>query len=361
MRAAIIGIGAIARLHARALADIPGVELVAASCRTEEKGRRFAAEFGCTWHADTARMLRREKPDFVTVATPSGAHLDAVLKAARQGVHVICEKPLEITVRRIDRMIAACEKAGVTLGAIFPQRFNPVVQAVHAAAVAGRFGRLAIAAAYVPWWRDDAYYGPGRWQGTKALDGGGALMNQSIHGIDALQWIAGATMADAGPGRGPIERVTALTAVRAHDPERLEVEDTCVGMLQFRDGALGQLLAATSLYPGHLRRLLLGGRDGTVVVEEEQLIAWQFRTELADDAAVRERFGAASRTSGGAADPMAIDFSCHTRNFEQFVTALREGRRPMLDGTEGRKAVAIVEACYRSARTGRSAKVEDPA
>jgi predicted dehydrogenase len=168
-------------------------------------------------------------------------------------------------------------------------------------------------------------------------------------------------MADAGPGRGPIERVTALTAVRAHDPERLEVEDTCVGMLQFRDGALGQLLAATSLYPGHLRRLLFGGRDGTVVVEEEQLIAWQFRTDMADDAAVRERFGGASRTSGGAADPMAIDFSCHTRNFEQFVTALREGRRPMLDGTEGRKAVAIVEACYRSARTGRSVKVEDPA
>ena len=113
MRAAIIGIGAIARLHARALADIPGVELVAATCRTEEKGRGFAAEFGCAWHADTARMLRREKPDFVTVATPSGAHLPAVLAAARRGVHVICEKPLEITLKRIDRMIAACEKAGV--------------------------------------------------------------------------------------------------------------------------------------------------------------------------------------------------------------------------------------------------------
>ena len=139
MRAAIIGIGAIARLHARALADIPGVELVAACCRTEEKGRAFAAEFGCTWHADAAQMLRREKPDFVTVATPSGAHLEAVLAAARRGVHVICEKPLEISLKRIDRMIAACDKAGVTLGAIFPQRFNPVIQTVHAAAAAGRF------------------------------------------------------------------------------------------------------------------------------------------------------------------------------------------------------------------------------
>jgi UDP-N-acetyl-2-amino-2-deoxyglucuronate dehydrogenase len=131
MRAAIIGIGAIAKMHARALADLPGVELVAATCRTEEKGRSFATEFDCDWYDDTAKMLRRAKPDFVTIATPSGAHLDAALIAARRGVHVICEKPLEITLKRIDRMIAAADKAGITLGAIFPQRFNPVIQTVH--------------------------------------------------------------------------------------------------------------------------------------------------------------------------------------------------------------------------------------
>jgi UDP-N-acetyl-2-amino-2-deoxyglucuronate dehydrogenase len=355
VRAAIIGIGAIARLHAKALADIPGVELVAATCRTEEKGRAFAADFGCAWHADTARMLRREKPDFVTVATPSGAHLEAVVAAARRGVHVICEKPLEITLKRIDRMLAAVEKAGITCGAIFPQRFNPVVAAVHEAAAAGRFGNLAIAASYVPWWRDDAYYGPGRWQGTKALDGGGALMNQSIHGVDALQWIVGATMPGLAPGENPVESVTALTAVRAHDAERLEVEDTCVAILRFKNGALGQLLAATSLYPGQLRRFLFGGRDGTVEVLEEQLTTWRFRVEGADDAAIRDRFGGTSGTSGGAADPMAINYSCHTRNFEAFLDAVKAGRRPELDGLEGRKAVAIIEACYRSARTGRAA------
>ena len=361
MRAAIIGIGAIARLHARALGDIPGVELVAACCRTEEKGRAFAAEFGCTWHADAARMLRREKPDFVTVATPSGAHLEAVLAAARRGVHVICEKPLEISLKRVDRMIAAAAKAGITLGAIFPQRFNPVVRTVHDAAAAGRFGPLAVAAAYVPWWRDDAYYGPGRWQGTRALDGGGALMNQSIHGVDALQWIAGATMPGLAPGHNPVESVMALTAVRAHDPARLEVEDTCVCVLRFRDGGLGQVLAATSLFPGRLRRFLFGGREGTAEILEEQLVGWQFRTESPDDAAIRDRFGGTSGTSGGAADPMAINYACHTRNFEDFLAAIRVGRRPLLDGLEGRKAVAIIEACYRSARTGRPARIADPA
>jgi UDP-N-acetyl-2-amino-2-deoxyglucuronate dehydrogenase len=357
MRAAIIGIGAIARMHAWALRDIPGVELVAASCRTEEKGRAFAAEFSCAWHADSARMLRREKPDFVTVATPSGAHLPAVLAAARRGVHVICEKPLEITLRRIDRMIAACDRAGITLGAIFPQRFNPVIGTLHAAAAAGRFGPLAVVASYVPWWRDDAYYGPGRWQGTRALDGGGALMNQSIHGVDAVQWIAGATMPGLAAADNPVESVVAFTAVRAHDAARLEVEDTCVAVLRFRDGSLGQLLAATSLYPGQLRRLLVGGRDGTAEILEEQLVGWRFRAEVPDDDATRSRFGGASGTSGGAADPMAINYACHTRNFEEFLAAVRAGRRPALDGIEGRKAVAIVEACYRSARTGRPARV----
>jgi len=357
MRAAIIGIGAIARMHARALADIPGVELVAATCRTEEKGRAFAAEFGCAWHADTSRMLRREKPDFVTVATPSGAHLEAVTAAARRGVHVICEKPLEISLKRIDRMLAAVERAGVTLGAIFPQRFNPVVAAVHEAATAGRFGSLAVAASYVPWWRDDAYYGPGRWQGTRALDGGGALMNQSIHGVDAVQWIAGATMPGLAAGENPVESVQALTAVRAHDAERLEVEDTCVAILRFRNGGLGQLLAATSLFPGQLRRFLFGGRDGTAEILEEQLVTWRFRAAAADDDAIRDRFGGTSGTSGGAADPMAINYACHTRNFQAFLEAVRAGRQPALDGREGRKAVAIIEACYRSARTGKRVPV----
>jgi predicted dehydrogenase len=358
MRAAIIGIGAIAKMHARALRDIAGVELVAATCRTEEKGLAFTGEFGGRWYADTARMLRREKPDFVTVATPSGAHLPAVLAAVRRGVHVICEKPLEISLPRIDRMIAAAERSGAVLGAIFPQRFNAVVQTVHAAAAAGRFGTLAVAASYVPWWRDDAYYGPGRWQGTKALDGGGALMNQSIHGVDALQWIAGATMPGLAAGENPVECVMAMTAVRAHDAERLEVEDTCVAILRFKNGALGQLLAATSLYPGQLRRFLVGGRDGTAEILEEQLVAWRFRSESADDEATRDRFAGTSGTSGGAADPMAINYACHTRNIEAFLDAVRAGRPPELDGREGRKAVAIVEACYRSARTGRLAFVK---
>ncbi|MEO1992978.1 MAG: Gfo/Idh/MocA family oxidoreductase [Pirellulales bacterium] len=357
MRAAIIGIGAIANMHARALGDISGVELVAASCRTEEKGRAFAAEFGCEWFDDSKRMLRRAKPDFVTIATPSGAHLEAAQAAARKDIHVICEKPLEITLKRIDRMIRTAEKSGITLGAIFPQRFNPVVQTVYEASRSGRFGPLALAASYVPWWRDDAYYGPERWQGTQALDGGGALMNQSIHGVDALQWIVGAATEGLAPHDNPVESVLAATAIRAHDQEHLEVEDTCVAVLRFRNGAIGQLLAATSLYPGQMRRFLFGGRDGTAEILEEQLLSWQFRTELPQDVTIRQTLGEESSTTGGAADPMAINYSCHTRNFEDFIQAIQSGSKPALDGYEGRKAVAIIEACYKSARTNRVTRV----
>jgi predicted dehydrogenase len=147
--------------------------------------------------------------------------------------------------------------------------------------------------------------------------------------------------------------------VRAHDPARLEVEDTCVAILRLKNGGLGQLLAATSLYPGQLRRFLFGGRDGTAEILEEQLVTWQFRGAASDDDATRARFGGTSSTSGGAADPMAINYSCHTRNFESFLEALRTGGVPALDGAEGRKAVAIIEACYKSARTGRTAVVDD--
>jgi len=359
MRAAIIGIGAIAQVHARALGGIDGVTLVAASCRSAEKGQAFAQAFNCTWYDDTAKMLRREKPDFVTIATPSGAHLDAVGAAARRGVHVICEKPLEISLKRIDRMIAVAQKAGITLGAIFPQRFNPLVQVVHEAAHLGRFGALAVAVSCVPWWRDDAYYGPGRWQGTLALDGGGALINQAIHGVDALQWIVGATMPTLAAGENPVESVMALTAIRSHDVQRLEVEDTCVAILRFKNGTLGQLLAATSLYPGQLRHFLFGGRDGTVELLEEQLTAWRFRTETADDAAVRSRYGGSSHSSGGAADPLAILDVYHQHNFQDFINAISSGQTPLLDGREGRKAVAIVAACYQSARTGKAARLQE--
>lgn len=355
-RIAIIGVGAIAAMHARAIADIPNATLVAGSCRSEEKGRKFARQFGCAWHGSFERMLDQEKPSVVTICTPSGAHLEPTLAAASRGIHVLSEKPLEITTARVDEMIAGAQKHGVLLGGIFPQRYNPVVMAVRGAAAAKRFGQLSVVNTYVPWWRDDAYYAPARWQGKLALDGGGALMNQSIHGIDAIQWIAGADTADAG-ATNPVEQVFAFTAKRGHDPKLIEVEDTAVAVLRFRNGALGQVLGATSMFPGSLKRLQVAGRDGTAEILEDELITFQFRNEQPDDAATREKFAAKTKTGGGASDPMAIDYSGHTRNIRDFLDAVEHARTPAIDGREGRKAVAIVEAIYESAKTGKAVNV----
>ena len=350
-RVAVIGVGAIATMHARAIGDLEHVELVAGCCRGEQKGRKFADDYDCRWFADYERMLDEVKPDFVTVATPSGAHLEPTVACARRGIHVLCEKPLEINTERVDAMIAAAEAGGIRLGGIFPQRFNPVVVAVQQAAAAGRFGALAVVNTYVPWWRDDAYYAPSRWQGTQALDGGGALMNQSIHGVDALQWIAASALGD--PATNPVAEVFAYTARRGHDPASIEVEDTAVVVLRFASGALGQILGATSMYPGSLKRLQVAGSDGTVEVLEDQLITWEFRSPAADDDAVRARFAGATRTGGGASDPMAIDYTGHTRNIGAFVQWLEGGDTFMLDGPAARGAVAMIEAIYRSAAEGR--------
>jgi predicted dehydrogenase len=385
-RIAIVGIGAIAGMHARSIADLDNAQLVAGSCRGEAKGRKFAADHGCSWYSDYTAMLDAEQPDVITICTPSGAHLEPALAAFERGIHILCEKPLEITTQRIDQMIAAADGAGVTLGGIFPQRFNPVVQQLHTAAAAGRFGDLAVVNSYVPWWRDDAYYAPDRWQGKLALDGGGAMMNQSIHGVDAVQWLATAAGKGQGPraegqgagadpkdralpfespgprplahapSLGPVE-VFAFTGKRAHSPQLIEVEDTAVAVLRFADGTLGQLLGATSMYPGSLKRIQIAGRDGTAELLEDELITWQFRQEQDDDADVRRRFGGKTATGGGAADPMAIDYANHRRNIAAFLDAL-DGNAPLpISGPEARKAVAIIEALYQSAATGQSVTV----
>ncbi len=350
---AVVGIGGIAGMHAKAIGDIENAELVAGSCRGQEKGEAFAAAYGCRWYGDYMQMLDVEKPDVVTVCTPSGAHLEPVEACAARGIHVLCEKPMEITTDRVDLMIAAAEAGGITLGGIFPQRFNPVLREVYEAAAAGRFGKLAVVNSYVPWWRDDDYYGGGRWQGTVAMDGGGAMMNQSIHGVDAVQWLAGAKDDLSGTDVNPVAEVFAFTAKRAHAEELIEVEDTAVAVLRFRDGSLGQVLGATSMYPGSLKRVQIAGRGGTAEVLEDELVTWDFAEGVAADGATRTRFGGATESGGGAGDPMAIDYSNHTRNIEAFLESLERGEEPVINGREARKAVAIIEAIYESAATGR--------
>lgn len=349
-RIGIVGVGAIAGIHAKALRDIEGAELVAFCNGREPRVSEFRAENGGEYFDDIHAMLDGAKLDVVTVCTPSGVHMEPTVAALERGVHVLCEKPIEINLERARRMIDAERASSATLGGIFPQRFNPVVVAANEAAKAGRFGTLAVANAYVPWWRDDAYYGPNRWQGTKQLDGGGALINQSIHAIDTMLWLADA----AGAGRAV--EVSGYANMLCHNPEHIEVEDSGAAAVKFESGAVGVILGSTAMWPGGAMRFHLGGRDGTIEIHEQELVTWAFRDEQPDDETTRERFGS-KKGKGGGADPMAIDYSNHTRNIADFLTAIDEGRPSAVSAAEAWKALAVIRAIYDSAETGKPAAV----
>jgi UDP-N-acetyl-2-amino-2-deoxyglucuronate dehydrogenase len=277
----------------------------------------------------------------VTIATASGAHLEPAVAAARAGKHVIVEKPLEITLKRCDQIVDACDKAGVRLATIFPSRFHDSSQELKRAVEAGRFGRLTLGDAYVKWYRTQAYYDSGAWRGTWQLDGGGALMNQAIHSVDLLQWLM-----------GNVAEVRACTATLAH--ERIAVEDTAVASLRFANGALGVIEATTAAWPGYLKRIELHGSHGSAMIEEEDIVKWDFAKKDRRDAAIERQMARSKSTGGGAADPAAIGHQAHAKQFRDFVESIQTGRAPLIDGREGRRAVEIILAIYKSAETGKS-------
>jgi UDP-N-acetyl-2-amino-2-deoxyglucuronate dehydrogenase len=337
---AIVGTGMIAGYHARAVAGTPGARLVGVVSRSAERGAAFAAEHGVpVVTATVEEMVARDDVHAVAITTPSGGHLDPALTAIAAGKHVLIEKPLEITPERADRIVAAAEAAGVKVAAIFQGRFGESARTVKAAIDQGRFGRLVLASAYVKWNRTADYY-LSPWKGTWALDGGAALINQAIHGVDLLQWFAGLPTEVSG-------RITR----RVHTG--IEADDTTVATLLFPDGALGVIEASTAAWPGWSRRIEICGEHGSVCLEDDRIVRWDFADARPEDEAIRS----ASRDDAlgsGAGTPGGISIAGHLRQVADLVEAVRDDRPPTIDGHEGRRAVALVHAIYESARTGRT-------
>jgi UDP-N-acetyl-2-amino-2-deoxyglucuronate dehydrogenase len=334
MNFGIIGTGTIGRFHAQAIRAMDGGTLH--SVYNHRAGS--VAEFGVESFTDLAAFLADPRLEIVTIATPSGAHFEPALAALRAGKHVICEKPLEITTARIDELIAAAAASGKTLAAILNRRFNPAMAAFKSACGDGRLGKVVSASCYVKWFRDQAYYDSAGWRGTGALDGGGALMNQGIHAIDALLHLA-----------GPVRSVQANTACLAH--ERIEVEDMAVAILEFENGARGVIEGSTCSWSasGHPARVQICGTEGSVFLADEMFEVWDFKNERPEDARIRETLMRGNQATLGANDPKAIQFHGHQRNFEEVVAAIQEGREPGTSAREARKAVALIQAIYQSA------------
>ncbi len=335
----IVGAGLIADFHARAIADIPNARLRGVFDSIPERAKALAEKHNVKAYDSIESFLADGEIDVVTIATPSGSHLEPAVAAAKAGKHVICEKPLEITLDRVDAMIAAHQAAGTKLGGVFQNRFTGAMAPLRAAIQAGRFGTLSYAGVYVPWWREDSYYA-GSWRGTWKLDGGGALMNQSIHMIDML--------CDLMP---PVEAVQAFTGTLAHP--QIETEDTAVGVVRFAGGALGVIYGTTASWPGQFKRFEITGNKGTAIYLEDSFTVWQFADESPEDERVRSEFGYKPGGAGAVADPAAIGHVNHTRNFKSFLDSLDGQGGMVIDGTEARKSVSLILAVYESAKTGR--------
>ena len=300
----VVGTGLIARFHAQAVRASARLDLVAAVDVVRERAEKFAAEFGCAAYTDADAAMSRPDVGMASVATPSGAHDDAVFAAARHRVPVLVEKPLAITPERCDAMIEECERTGTPLGGIFQTRFSDGFLAAKRAVESGELGRITFARIDVPWWRDDSYYA-GTWRGTREMDGGGALMNQAIHMVD---WLV-ALMP-------PVVDVKAFAATLAHT---IETEDTAAAVVRFEGGALGSVYATTASYPGRGKSLEITGTKGT--------FAW-------------------SDQATGVSRPDQLEYAGHLASFEAFADSLRGGAPYPIDGREAKKSVELITRIY---------------
>ena len=345
LRVGIIGCGGIAPKHIEAYQRCGQTEIKAVASAGEQNAKRTGEKLGVPWYTDYRKMLDRGDIDLVSICTPNGFHMEPALEAARRKIHVVLEKPLEITTERVDRIIEAGEKNGVAISCIFNHRFSNAHAFLKEAVDQGRFGRLINVNVATRWYRAPKYYSDSPWHGTLALDGGGALMNQGIHYIDLLQWLS-----------GPVESVFAYTGTLLHTS--IEAEDTAVACLRFQNGALGTVIGTTSTYPGYPAELQLTGERGSAVITKGAITSWSFiDTDPIDEKAhiLMEQGNSGNHAVG---NPVAFPGKDHYRQIARIAEAIEAGKPLDVSAREARKAVAIIEAIYRSSKSHQEEPVQ---
>ena len=333
MKIGIIGTGSITSKHAQAISEIEGAELVALYNPYPESAAKANAQFRLPVFTDLEEFLNVADLEIVCVCTPSGMHLEPALAAAKAGKHLMIEKPIEINLKRTDELIAACAENKVKLAVIFQNRFTEDYQKLKRAVSEGVFGRLLMGNAYVNWFRDSAYYSTSNWKGTLEADGGGALINQGIHTIDLLLDLMG----DVKSVFGQVQ--TTLYPI--------EGEDLGVAIVNFKNGALGNITSATALYPGYPERIEIFGTEGSAILEAGKLTQWNVKGSS-------ETVKPSQNPGGsGASDPTAIGHQLHLAQWKLFLTAIQEDQTPVVDGKTARKSVELIRAIYFSSKKGK--------
>ncbi len=336
----IIGCGVIGYWHDQAVRQNADRARVVAYCDSKrERAERFNQQYAhgsARVYADFREMLRDPNVDVVSVCTPSGYHMEPVLAAAAAGKHILCEKPIEIKLDRIDRMIDAAEKHRVKLAVVFQRRTYEPCQKIKAALDAGELGRPILGSVYLKYFRSQHYYNSGAWRGTWDLDGGGALMNQGIHGIDLLLWFMGDV-------RSVVAKIRTLS-------RKIETEDTAVASLEFTSGALGTIDGTTAANPGEPTRLELHGVRGTIIFEESRITKWAVGGDENHPAAEVKLPAEEAEPAGGKLDEKALAGLGHVRHVADLLGAIEQDRDPLVTAKEARRSVELILAIYESSR-----------
>jgi len=332
-RLGIVGCGTISRVHANAIRSNERAVLVSAHSRSDDKRNAFCNEFGITGYSDYSEFLASDL-DAVVLCTPNGTHLDYGIQAADAGKHLIIEKPLEVTVERGKQLVEHCKSKSVALSVIYQNRFIDDVRKMKQVIEDGTIGQMVMVRASVKWFRDQDYYKSAPWRGSFKLDGGGALINQSIHTVDLMLWLA-----------GPVATVQAYKGTLTHDD--IEGEDNLVASLQFRNGALGVLEASTSITPPQNRMIEIHGTKGTAVLDGDNFTIMS--NENSSDSNVP---GDTEKKSGstGSSSPLAgFSNNHHAEQYRQIFDHLDAGSQPPVSGEESLNSLAFVQAAYKSA------------
>ncbi len=336
---ALIGCGRISENHIDAIVNAKNAELAAVCDIEEDKAKNAAAKAGLAkWYTDAEDMLNNEKIDVCCILTPSGNHSECACLAARHGVNVLCEKPLDVTSEKMQKMIDSCKENNVKLGAVFQRRTFEAAVAVKEAVKSGSLGKLTLASADLMYYRDQEYYDSGKWRGTWELDGGGALMNQGVHGVDMLDNITGG-----------IKSVVAVCSTLCRD---IDVEDTAAVLVKFKNGALGTVKCGTAAYPGHDTVFTLCGDRGSVKFGDKGIYEWSF----ADESIKKPE---TSGDMGGINCAYKSDNRGHLLQIEDMAEAVLQDRPPMISGEDAMRSVKIILAIYESARTGKEVFIDE--
>lgn len=327
---ALIGLGSISEVHARAINSLDNGYLRGVLSRSKEKGKEFSMRHGDpVVYDDVEDLLNDSEVDVVVITTPSSLHMDYALMAISHHKSVISEKPLEITSDRAERIVKAARDQGVFLTTVFQSRFMEATKRVKRAYDEGRFGRISVVEASVLWNRSPSYYRAAPWRGTIGMDGGGVIMNQGIHTVDLMLYIL-----------GEWKRVYAMKKNIVHD---IEGEDTIVGSIEFSNGALGTLSATTAAYPERPRVLRICGENGSATIEDDWIAEWEFKERRDEDDEIERLFS----------NRNAKDFKSKEEYFamlyKDFIGSLETGRTPLITPSSSLESIRLIEALYKSA------------